>query len=64
MVLGYSYICPSVLTKGELSKYMEQVENKKKILIVDDEPNVRRLLHTILGKTFDVLEAEDGETPQ
>ena len=39
---------------------MEQVENKKKILIVDDEPNVRRLLHTILGKTFDVLEAEDG----
>src|SRR5208283_2657790 len=39
---------------------MEQIENKKKILIVDDEPNVRRLLHTILGKTFDVLEAEDG----
>ncbi|MFY9814076.1 MAG: response regulator [Dehalococcoidales bacterium] len=39
---------------------MEQVENKKKVLIVDDEPNVRRLLHTILGKTFDVLEAEDG----
>jgi len=39
---------------------MEQIENKKKVLIVDDEPNVRRLLHTILGKTFDVLEAEDG----
>ena len=39
---------------------MEQVENKKKVLIVDDEPNVRRLLHTILGKTFDVFEAEDG----
>jgi len=39
---------------------MEQVENKKKVLIVDDEPNVRRLLHTILGKTFNVLEAEDG----
>jgi len=39
---------------------MEQVENKKKVLIVDDETNVRRLLHTILGKKFDVLEAEDG----
>ena len=39
---------------------MEQVIAKKKVLIVDDEPNVRRLLHTILGKTFDVLEAEDG----
>jgi two-component system, OmpR family, alkaline phosphatase synthesis response regulator PhoP len=39
---------------------MEQVETKKKVLIVDDEPNVRRLLHTILGKTFEVFEAEDG----
>ena len=39
---------------------MEQVTIKKKILIVDDEPNVRRLLHTILVKTFDVFEAEDG----
>ena len=39
---------------------MEQVNTKKKALIVDDEPNVRRLLHTILSKTFDVYEAEDG----
>jgi two-component system alkaline phosphatase synthesis response regulator PhoP len=35
--------------------------DKKKILIVDDEPNVRRLVHTILGKDFIVLEAEDGK---
>lgn len=34
--------------------------DKKKILIVDDEPNVRRLVHTILSKDFTVLEAEDG----
>jgi CheY-like chemotaxis protein len=39
---------------------MEQVNTKKKALIVDDEPNVRRLLHTILSKTFEVIEAEDG----
>ena len=36
---------------------MEQVNTKKKALIVDDEPNVRRLLHTILSKTFEVIEA-------
>jgi CheY-like chemotaxis protein len=34
--------------------------DKRKILIVDDEPNVRRLVHTILSKDFIVLEAEDG----
>jgi CheY-like chemotaxis protein len=39
---------------------MEQVNTKKKALIVDDETNVRRLLHAILSKTFDVYEAEDG----
>jgi CheY-like chemotaxis protein len=39
---------------------MEQVEIKKKVLIVDDEPNVRRLLRSILGKTFEVFESEDG----
>ena len=39
---------------------MEHVNTKKKALIVDDEPNVRRLLHTILSKTFEVFEAEDG----
>ena len=39
---------------------MEQVNIKKKVLIVDDEPNVRRLSHKILSNTFDVVEAEDG----
>jgi len=34
--------------------------DKKKILIVDDEPNVRRLVRIILSKDFTVLEAEDG----
>ena len=39
---------------------MEPVNNKKKVLIVDDEPNVRRLSRKILSNTFDVVEAEDG----
>jgi len=34
--------------------------HEQKILIVNDEPNVRWLLHSILNKTFIVLEAEDG----
>ena len=40
---------------------MEEFDTKKKVLIVDDEPNVRRLSRTILSKKFDVLEAEDGK---
>ena len=40
---------------------MERVITKKKVLIVDDEPNVRRLSRTILSKNFDVVEAEDGK---
>ena len=39
---------------------MEQVATKKKVLIVDDEPNVRRLSHKILSNKFDIVEAEDG----
>ena len=39
---------------------MEQVSVKKKVLIVDDEPNVRRLSRKILNNTFDVVESEDG----
>jgi CheY-like chemotaxis protein len=35
-------------------------EDKRRILIVDDEPNVRKLLRTVLNKKFTVLEAEDG----
>jgi len=34
---------------------------KKKVLIVDDEENVRLLVHNILGKENVVLEANDGE---
>jgi CheY-like chemotaxis protein len=32
-----------------------------RVLIVDDEPQVRALLRTALGKTYDVAEAESGE---
>jgi CheY-like chemotaxis protein len=39
---------------------MEQATTKKKVLIVDDEPNVRRLSHKILSNKFDIVEAEDG----
>ena len=39
---------------------MEEVTAKKKVLIVDDEPNVRRLSRTILINKFEIIEAEDG----
>ena len=31
-----------------------------KILLVDDHADIRRLMRVTLGKTFDILEAEDG----
>ena len=34
--------------------------HKRKILVVDDEPNVRKLLRTLL-RDYTVVEAEDGE---
>ncbi len=34
---------------------------KKKVLIVDDEENVRHLVRRMLGKKHVVLEAKDGE---
>jgi len=34
--------------------------NKKKVLIVDDEPGVRQLVQRILGKSYTVIEAQDG----
>ena len=37
------------------------MNEKKKVLIVDDEPNLRRLSRTILSKNFIVFEAEDGK---
>ena len=40
---------------------MEQADAKKKVLIVDDEPNVRRLSRAILSKKFEVFEAENGK---
>ena len=33
-----------------------------KILIVDDHSDIRRLIRITLGKSYDVLEAEDGVT--
>jgi DNA-binding response OmpR family regulator len=34
----------------------------KKILIVDDDPMVRQLLHMTLAETYHCVEAPDGET--
>ena len=34
--------------------------NKKKVLIVDDEPTVRQLVRRMLSKNYTVLEAQDG----
>jgi DNA-binding response OmpR family regulator len=34
----------------------------KKVLLVDDHSDIRRLIRITLGKTFEVLEAEDGKT--
>jgi len=44
---------------GEIN-YNTSSGHKRKILIVDDEPNVRRLLRTLLKKKFTVVEAGDG----
>ena len=35
--------------------------SKKKVLIVDDEPNVRQLVSKILSRDYMVIEARDGE---
>ncbi|MCJ7656070.1 MAG: response regulator [Dehalococcoidia bacterium] len=35
--------------------------NKKKLLVVDDEPVVRALVRRMLSKDYTVLEAQDGE---
>ena len=34
---------------------------KKKVLVVDDEENIRRLVRSMLGNKYIVLEAKDGE---
>lgn len=38
---------------------MNQI-NRKRVLIVDDEPTVRRVVRKMLAKDYIVLEAEDG----
>jgi two-component system alkaline phosphatase synthesis response regulator PhoP len=40
---------------------VEESNNRKKVLIVDDEPGVRRLVRKMLSKDYAVLEAQDGE---
>ena len=39
---------------------MEEI-NKKRVLIVDDEPVVRQLVRQMLSKDYNVLEAQNGE---
>ncbi|AXS80417.1 response regulator transcription factor [Dechloromonas sp. HYN0024] len=34
----------------------------KTVLLVDDHPDIRRLVRITLGKSFEVIEAEDGAT--
>ena len=40
---------------------MKQADDKKRILIADDEPSVRSLVKRILDQNYTVLEATDGE---
>jgi DNA-binding response OmpR family regulator len=43
--------------------YQADLESKMpKVLLVDDHADIRRLVRITLGKTFEVLEAEDGTT--
>lgn len=34
----------------------------KKILIVDDQPDIRRLINLTLGKRYEIIEASDGSS--
>jgi two-component system alkaline phosphatase synthesis response regulator PhoP len=45
---------------GEANKKKAPVPDKKKVLIVDDEPAVRQLVQRILSTDFAVIEARDG----
>jgi CheY-like chemotaxis protein len=40
---------------------VEETNNKKTVLIVDDEPGVRRLVRKILSEDYAVIEALDGQ---
>ena len=44
-----------------LSLGHKEVSIKKKVLVVDDEPAIRRLVREILSKGYAVLEAQNGE---
>jgi len=39
----------------------KKIAKKKKILVVDDESNIRLLVKNIIGHYYDVLEAGDGD---
>lgn len=45
---------------GETNKKKAPAPDKKKVLIVDDEPAVRQLVQRILSTDFAVIEARDG----
>jgi two-component system, response regulator FlrC len=38
------------------------MSDRSRVLVVDDEPIVRQALALVLGDTFDVVVADDGET--
>jgi CheY-like chemotaxis protein len=38
-----------------------EIDVMRKVLIADDEPGVRRLLRTILGRDYRVVEAQNGK---
>lgn len=40
---------------------MPETASRNLALIIDDEPIIRRILKALLGDTFNILEAEDGE---
>jgi CheY-like chemotaxis protein len=40
---------------------MKNNTNKKKVLIVDDEPHIRQLVRRTLSGDYEVLEASDGK---
>ena len=42
---------------------MDSVTQKASILVVDDNPEIREILHILLeGEGFDIVEAETGDT--
>jgi len=51
-------IVPPIQNEGRNG---EQMNNKRKILIADDEQYVRLLVKSALGTSYSVLEASDGE---